>query len=413
MNPLYNFGINLYAFGASLLARRSAKVAKMLEGQRDALASLHAERMQKATQGYDYWFHAASLGEFEQARPLIERIRQDRPEAKILLTFFSPSGYEVRRNYDKVDTVAYLPFDKPKNVDTFLDAARPRMAIFVKYEFWGNYLEQLKRRNIPTYIISAIFRPKQIFFRPWGGVFRGMLRCYTHVYVQDQASADLLKGIGLTNVTAAGDTRFDRVSQIMATTVDLPLIDAFKSSAQTTLIVGSSWGADEDVYMPWLTAHKDIHAIIAPHEFDAARLDQLKQRLGEGTCLYSEYTADKTDVRYLIIDCFGLLSSLYRYADVAYVGGGFGAGLHNINEAAVYGIPVIYGPNNYKFKEAKDLAALGGGFEVKDKDSFDHVADSIFGNTDLRTRAGKLAGEYIQQHLGATDVIYKDLFPTK
>jgi 3-deoxy-D-manno-octulosonic-acid transferase len=162
-----------------------------------------------------------------------------------------------------------------------------------------------------------------------------MLRCYTHVYVQDQASADLLKGIGLTNVTAAGDTRFDRVSQIMATTVDLPLIDAFKSSAQTTLIVGSSWGADEDVYMPWLTAHKDIHAIIAPHEFDAARLDQLKQRLGEGTCLYSEYTADKTDVRYLIIDCFGLLSSLYRYADVAYVGGGFGAGLHNINEAAV------------------------------------------------------------------------------
>jgi 3-deoxy-D-manno-octulosonic-acid transferase len=415
MSPLYNLGINLYAFGASLLAHRSAKVSKMLAGQSAALADLHAERVQKAVNGYDYWFHAASLGEFEQARPLIEKIRQQKPNAKILLTFFSPSGYEVRCNYDKVDTVAYLPFDKPRNVENFLEAVRPHKAIFVKYEFWGNYLEQLKKRNIPTYIISAIFRPKQIFFRPWGRIFRNMLKCYTHIYVQDDNSRRLLGGIGLTNVTVAGDTRFDRVSQIMATTVDLPLIDAFKSSSPSdlTLIVGSSWGADEDVYMPWLSDHKNIRAIIAPHEFDKQRLDNLKKRLGTGTCLYSEYKTEMTDVRYLIIDCFGLLSSLYRYADIAYVGGGFGAGLHNINEAAVYGIPVIYGPNNYKFKEAKDLAQLGGGFEVRDKDSFDKIADSIAGNTDLRISAGKLAGGYIKDHLGATDIIYNDLFPIK
>jgi 3-deoxy-D-manno-octulosonic-acid transferase len=412
MNPLYNLGINIYAAVAALAALRSQKVSKMLTGQRLTLDNLRAERLSKATQGYDYWFHAASLGEFEQARPMIERLRDEQPAVKILLTFFSPSGYEVRKNYDKVDTVAYLPFDKPADVEKFLDAAHPRMAIFVKYEFWGNYLSQLKRRNIPTYIISAIFRPKQIFFRPWGGMFRNMLSCFTHLYVQDDASRNLLNKIGVTNVTVAGDTRFDRVTQIMRNTVDLPAIETFKSRAEgkCLFIAGSSWGADEDIYAQWLIEHKDVCAIIAPHEFNPQRLAALMQRFGSDVALYSEYRPEQdTAVRILIIDCFGLLSSLYRYGDFAYIGGGFGAGLHNINEAAVYDMPVVFGPNNYKFKEAHDLSQNGGGFEVTDKASFNRVADTLLNDNDARRKAGDIAGKYIQDHIGATDIIYNDI----
>ncbi len=416
MNPLYNFGISLYATAARLAAFRSKKVQDMLAGQRATLETLEEERKRTASGGYDVWIHAASLGEFEQGRPLIERLRREHPELKILLTFFSPSGYNVRKNYDKVDTVAYLPFDTPGNVARFLDAAKPKMALFVKYEFWGNYLEQLRKRAIPTYIISAIFRPTQRFFRPGGDWARAMLRNFNHLYVQDESSRKLLAGIGIENVTVAGDTRFDRVTDIMNSVKEIKIVEYFIGQSSFTFIAGSSWPADEDNYVPWLKAHPEVKAIIAPHEFDRERLGLLRKRFDGGVRLLSELSfpsdlSGKEQV--LIVDCFGLLSSLYHYGTVAYIGGGFGAGIHNINEAAVYGMPVVFGPKHQKFKEASDLITIGGGFEVKDKESALVVFDKLLNDADARRVAGNRAAEYIKSNLGATDKIYTDLFPNQ
>lgn len=415
MNLLYNFGIKAFATGARVAASRSPKIKKMLIGQRNTLTDLKHRRLTVAPDGFDVWFHAASLGEFEQARPIIERLRRDEPEKKILLTFFSPSGYDIRHNYDKVDCVAYLPFDSPRLVAQFLDAAKPKMAIFAKYEFWGNYLQQLRQANIPTYIISSIFRSSQRFFRPWGGMFRKMLECYTHLYVQDDDSRKLLNGIGIINVTVAGDTRFDRVTDIMASAHDVTEIDLFIKSSPLTLIVGSSWQPDENIYIPWIKSHPDVKAIIAPHEFDQVRLHTLRQQLGEDkTRLFSEIKDNEAqnldNVKYLIIDCFGLLSSIYRYGDVAIIGGGFGAGIHNLNEAAVYGIPVLFGPNHKKFKEAGELLARGGGFTFANADEFNSLMNSLFNDADTRCEAGNAAGQYIKDSIGASDIIYSDIF---
>lgn len=412
MNPLYNIGIDFYALAVKLAARRSAKAHDLMQGQARTLATLRRVRAEVAPDGYDVWIHVASLGEFEQARPLIERLRRERPEFKILLTFFSPSGYNVRCNYDRVDSVAYLPLDRPAAVTKFLDAAAPRMAIFVKYEFWGNYLQQLKRRGIPTYIISAIFRPGQRFFRLGGGWARKALRCFSHLYVQDQASSILLSGIGIDNVTVAGDTRFDRVTDIMRGVRPVPVVEAFVKNSPFTLLVGSSWPADEEVYIPWLRQNTDVRAVIAPHEFDSHRLEALRRQLPGKVRLLSEIKSPEDltgDESVLIIDCFGLLSSLYSYADAAYVGGGFGAGIHNINEAAVYGIPVVFGPNHHKFKEATDLIAAGGAFEVTSKRDAAAVLDRLR-DPSQRRAAGEAAALYIKANLGATDLIYNDLF---
>lgn len=413
MNPLYNTAIYLYKATARLAAIRSPKVKEMLAGQAVTLRTLSDTRRRVAPGGYDLWIHAASLGEFEQGRPLMERLRREHPEKKILLTFFSPSGYRVRHNYAGADTVAYLPFDTPAAVEAFLDAASPRMAVFVKYEFWGNYLEKLRRRAVPTYIISAIFRPRQRFFRRGGGIFRRMLGNFTHIYVQDERSRRLLESVGVNNVTVAGDTRFDRVTDIRAAAKDVPVVAAFVKDAPFTLIAGSSWQPDEDLYIPWLKSHPAVKAVIAPHEFDGARLKHLKSRLGDGARLLSEIKSGadlRGDETAIIVDCFGLLSSLYRYGTAAWVGGGFGAGLHNINEAAVYGIPVVFGPNNSKFKEAADLKTCGGGFEVTDATSAAAVLDRFLADSDALSAAGRAAGDYIGANIGATDKIYPDLF---
>ncbi|MDE6528173.1 MAG: 3-deoxy-D-manno-octulosonic acid transferase [Muribaculaceae bacterium] len=370
------------------------------------------------------WFHASSLGEFEQGRPMIERLRREHPEKPILLSFFSPSGFEVRKNYAFADAVVYLPFDTPKQVRKFLDAARPSMAIFIKYEFWGNYLHELRRRGIPTYIISSIFRPGQRFFRSIGGMFRTMLKCFDRLYVQDERSRRLLKLIGVENVTVAGDTRFDRVTDVMRSTVDIPGFPGFGERFKMKFIAGSSWGADEDVYAPWLNAHRDVAFIIAPHEFNETRLEALRNRFNGPVALLSEWVREikranlsagtlpehLKNVRGIIIDSFGKLSSLYRYADVAYIGGGFGAGIHNLNEAAVYGIPVIFGPNHSKFKEAADLAECGGGFSIASKEEFNNTIEALTATPSALKEAGDAAGKYIRDHLGATDLIYRDLF---
>ncbi|MBR3829642.1 MAG: 3-deoxy-D-manno-octulosonic acid transferase [Muribaculaceae bacterium] len=408
---LYNMGIALYGAVARIAATRSDKVRKMITGQKATLGYLHDVIDSSSTY---IWIHVSSLGEFEQGRPLIEMIKRENPSRKILLTFFSPSGYEVRKNYEGVDAVCYLPFDTPGNARSFLDAVKVEMAIFVKYEFWGNYLQELSRKNIPTYLISSIFRAKQPFFKWWGGMFRGMLKCFKHIYVQDEASQQLLAGIGVENVTIAGDTRFDRVTDIMRTTTNLPLIERFKSDARHTIIVGSSWAADEDMYAQWVNAH-DVKVIIAPHQFDKARLQSMLQRFNDSMLLsdYEKYADDAAEiksVKCLIIDCFGLLSSIYRYGDIAYIGGGFGAGIHNINEAAVYDMPVVFGPKYHKFKEAVDLIALGGGFVVTGKEECEKTLSLLSSDTAALETASKIAGKYIKDNLGATQKIYNDLF---
>ena len=409
MDPFYNLGIATYRNAVKIAAVRNPKAKLMLRGQRRCFRTL--QRKLDPAGGY-IWIHASSLGEFEQGRPLIEKIKRERPDARILLSFFSPSGYEVRKNFSMVDTVVYLPFDLPNNVKKFLDIVKPSMAIFVKYEFWGNYLSSLKRRGIPTYIISAIFRPGQIFFRPWGGMFRKMLKCFDTLFVQNERSRELLSGIGIDNVVVAGDTRFDRVADVRAAAREFPLVAKFVENAPFTLVMGSSWPPDEDIVIPYFNARRDMKLIIAPHEFDRHRLHVLMSKLTRPARFYSEATQQNLQgVDCLIIDSFGLLSSLYRYGQAAYVGGGFGAGIHNINEAAVYRIPVIFGPKHSKFQEATDLIAVDGAMSIHDADSFSAAMDPLLENEPLRVKCGTAAGDYIQSHLGGTQLIYDMIFP--
>lgn len=419
MNSVYNAGIGLYMGAARLAAMGSDKVRHMLDGQKETFGRLRQYRSTLAPDGFDVWFHAASLGEFEQARPIIDSLLQRFPDKTILVSFFSPSGYRVRHNYHPKVAVVYLPFDLPHLVKRFIDEASPRMAIFVKYEFWGNYLSELHRRGIPTYIISAIFRPSQRFFKKWGGMFRSILGYYNHLFVQDDNSKQLLASAGIYRVTVAGDTRFDRVTAIRDGRKPVPEIEQFLENSPFTLVVGSSWERDENIYIPWLKANPDVRAIIAPHEFDGKRLEDLRRKLGtDRTLLLSELRAAAAEgrrvsesARYVIIDGFGLLSSLYAYADTAYVGGGFGAGIHNINEAAVYGIPVLFGPRHGKFIEARDLIQCGGSFSIDSRNALATTLDTLRHDTDRRLKAGEAAHKYIASHIGASDIIMAALFP--
>lgn len=425
MNLLYNAAIALYGGTARLCSLHSPKVRAMIKGQQQTLARLRYFRKNMAPEGFDAWFHAASLGEFEQARPLIEALLEHRPDAKVLLSFFSPSGYQVRCNYDPRVAVVYLPFDLPENASAFLDAAAPKTAVFIKYEFWGNYLSEIHRRGIPLYLVSAIFRPGQIFFRPWGGMFRDMLKKYRRIYVQDEASRELLSGIGINTVEVIGDTRFDRVEAVRNQAHPVPQIDTFLSLSQhgPVVVAGSSWPQDEQMYIPWLHKHSEVRAIIAPHQFDKQRLTELSGHLGaDHTMLLSEFTKlchaaperarkiSQDNLRYIIVDSFGLLSTLYRYGDFAYVGGGFGAGIHNINEAAVYGIPVIFGPRHKKFNEARHLIERGAGFCIRNANDFERIADDFVEHPDKMRACGEISRAYILSSLGATAKAMKGIF---
>lgn len=408
MNIFYNIAMNVFKAGAALAAHGNVKARRMVDGQRHTFDYLHATL---DPQGGYYWFHAASLGEFEQARPLIEMLRREQPSARILLTFFSSSGYEVRKDYDQVDAVCYLPIDTAANARRFVATVKPRMAIFVKYEFWGNYLEMLRKAGIPTYIVSCIMRPSQIFFKPWGGTFRKMLRCFDTMFVQNDDTRRLLASIGIERVVVAGDTRYDRVAAIHAAARRFPLIEEFVSTARHTLVMGSSWQPDEDIAIPYCNARDDLKVIIAPHEFDEQRLALLEQQLHGPVARYSRLQAgEAAAARCLIIDSFGLLSSLYRYGDVALVGGGFGRGIHNINEAAAHGLPVLFGPKHEKFQEAHELLACGGGFTFADGSGFAAIMDTLLADSDARSRAATAAARHIAGHVGATRTIYQALF---
>ena len=408
---MYTFGIALYAFVARLISPFHKKACKMIKGQRQTFNILKEKRIPEA----EYiWFHASSLGEFEQGRPLIEEIKNRYPQYKILLTFFSPSGYEVRKNYEGADIVCYLPFDLPQNVDHFLNIVQPKMTIFIKYEFWMNYLCSCKKRKIPTYIISAIFRPDQIFFRWYGKDYRRVLHTYEWLFVQAQSSLDLLKKYNINNASISGDTRFDRVYDIYERLKPLPVIEKFVENSAFTLVAGSSWPKDEDIFTAYFNDHPGIKLIIAPHEIHEDHLQSILSKLQRPAIRYSEATEENvTDKDCLIIDCFGLLSSIYRYGNMAYIGGGFGKGIHNILEAAVYGIPVIFGPNHQKFREAHELIAFAGGFAIENEAEFNAIANKLITDKDALEKASQNAKTYVTSNLGATKIIMENIFTPK
>ena len=352
------------------------------------------------------WFHAASLGEFEQGRPLMERLRREHPEKKILLTFFSPSGYEVRKNYEGADVVCYLPFDTALNARKFIRMARPEAAYFIKYEFWRNYIEVLYKHGIPIYSVSSIFRPNQIFFRWYGRNYARCLKRITHLFVQNESSRKLLATIGVTQVTIVGDTRFDRVLDIMHAAKPLPIAEAF-ASGNRVLVAGSSWQPCEEILIDYFNRHDDLRLILAPHVVSEEHLQAIERQLARPALRYSKATPKAVaEADCLIIDCYGLLSSIYRYASMAYVGGGFGVGIHNVPEAAVYGIPVIIGPNNKKFREAQALLRCGGCKEIAGAADFEQLMDAWLSDKEALATAGKAAGSYIADNAGAADRIF-------
>ncbi len=405
---MYQLAIYLYEFGVFVASFFSDKVRKMWRGEHDAFRILE---QQVDPEAHYVWFHAASLGEFEQGRPIMERLRADHPELKILLTFFSPSGYEVRKNYEGADIICYLPLDTICNARRFLRTIRPEMAFFIKYEFWYNYLHILRHRGVPTYSVSSIFRPNQIFFRWYAVSYRRVLRCFTHFFVQNEVSRQLLHGIGIDQVTISGDTRFDRVLSIKEASKQLPLVETFVGKERPMVFVaGSSWPPDEEIFIRYFNEHKAAKLIIAPHVIGEDHLSQIVSRLDGKAVRYTQATEETLkEARTLIIDCFGLLSSIYHYGTVSYVGGGFGVGIHNVLEAAVWGIPVIFGPNNKRFQEAQGLIASGGGFEIIDYDDFAQLLDRLSGDTDYLQSCGQKAGAFVRKQSGATETILQGI----
>lgn len=413
---MYSIAIYALWIGAWIASLFNEKVRKMVRGQRQTFSTLrkHIHAGDRVV-----WVHAASLGEFEQGRPIMERIRRNHPELKILLTFFSPSGYEVRKNYEGADVVCYLPFDTPTNALRFIRLARPETAIFIKYEFWHNYLWYAHHHGVNLYSVSSIFRPTQRYFKWHGRPAKYTLRQFDHFYVQDQQSKDLLATLGITYVTVTGDTRFDRVLDIRHAAADLPVVERFlqTDSQAPVFIAGSSWDPDEHIYIPYFTQHKDWQLIIAPHVISEEHLQNIEQLLADNGFSSVRYTQieegcdeQALQARVLIVNCFGKLSSIYRYGSVALVGGGFGAGIHNVPEAAVYGIPVLFGPNNKKFREAQALLKSGGSFEYADADSFAAIMDRFIKEPAFLHEAGKKAGRYISSNAGAADRCYKAIF---
>ena len=413
---IYNIVIYFVLWGIAIASLFNEKVRKMWRGEREAFKILK----QKVDPNAKYiWFHAASLGEFEQGRPLMEHIRKDYPQYKILLTFYSPSGYEVRKNYEGADIICYMPVDTRLNAIRFLRLVRPVMAFFIKYEFWSNFLHILKHRNIPTYSVSSIFREDQVFFKWYGRNYAGVLKCFTRFFVQNEESKRLLEGIGITAVDVVGDTRFDRVLQIKEAAKQLPICEAFRTGVASSqsadvphhdfkvFVAGSSWPPDENIFIPFFNEHKDWRLLIAPHVIAEEHLKLILSLIkGKKVVRYTQTTPEEAaDADVLIIDCFGLLSSMYNYGDVAYIGGGFGVGIHNTLEAAVWNMPVIFGPNNKKFQEAQGLLKSGGGFEINTYEEFSALMSSLMNDETFLKQAGDKAGAFVAHLAGATDKV--------
>lgn len=409
MSALYNLSIQFYSFLIRLVAPFNLKARQICKGRAEVFDTLQKKITHEKP---IVWVHCASLGEFEQGRPLIEAIKQQFTDKQILLTFFSPSGYEIRKNYALADYITYLPADTKANAKRFIDLVRPEQVFFVKYEFWHNYLHELKKRNIPLYLFSAIFRENQLFFKnsPWAGWYRNMLTCFTHFFVQDDNSVKLLSSIGINCATKAGDTRFDRVAEIARNGKELSLVAKFKGDSQL-VVAGSTWKPDEELLAEYIHTHPETKFIIAPHETKSANIDRLTNLLKTPIICYTE--ADETTVmnkQVMIINTIGVLSSIYRYSDLSYIGGGFGVGIHNTLEAAIFGMPIVFGPNYLKFNEATSMVKLGIAHPIKEYSELQSVLDSLLTNPEKRSQIARNCNDFTDQNLGATQVILDKVF---
>ena len=400
---LYEIAVGLTGFFLRIAALFNNKLKLFVNGRKETFKVLQENI------GPDdrvLWFHCASLGEFEQGRPVMEALRKDYPKHKFVLTFFSPSGYEVQKNYTSADAVVYLPLDTRKHAKQFLDLTHPEMAFFIKYEFWPNILKELKTRKTETLLISGIFRKNHVFFKSYGSWMRKSLQSFTHFFVQDENSKYLLNGLGFTNVTISGDTRFDRVFEIAKNDNHVPLVNSFKKD-RYLLVAGSTWPDDEKLLLHYINAHldEDEKVLIAPHEINPERIASLCNKMNKKSALYSENKIDDS-IKILIVDTVGLLTKIYSYADTAYVGGGFGKeGIHNVLEPATFGVPVVTGPHFDKFKEGVDLVQLKGMLPVNGQDDFNKVLKKLYKNTVFRQKTGQICKDYILQKHGATELI--------
>ncbi|NAS32180.1 3-deoxy-D-manno-octulosonic acid transferase [Flavobacteriaceae bacterium R38] len=402
---IYNILITIVSFFLKLASFFNKKLSLFVKGRRVVFKTL---KDNIHSNDHVIWFHAASLGEFEQGLPVIEHVKVKYPEYKILVTFFSPSGYEVKKNHPVADIITYLPMDARSNVRKFLNIVNPKLAIFIKYEFWPNYLNQLKKRKINTLIISAIFKKKQAFFKPYGGFMRSSLKTFNHFFVQDDVSKELLKSINFDNVSVSGDTRFDRVNEILKNDNSLPFIKEFKQD-KLCIVLGSTWKEDENLLIEFInnSKHKDVKYIIAPHNIKPTQIQQLKTSISKKTVLYSKREGKSlAEYDIFILDTIGILTKVYNYADIAYVGGGMGTtGLHNTLEPAVFGIPVIIGKNYNTFKEAVDLVSIGGIISINNQESFDLTFNHFINDSTYRKETGRIAGDYVSKNRGASEEI--------
>lgn len=407
----YNLGIAIYGLLVRLAVRVNRKAGLRREGLREIWERIEARV--GAWEGPVVWVHAASLGEFEQGRPVIEVIRARHPGHKVLLTFFSPSGYEVRKDYPGADWVCYLPIDTPRNARRFVAIAKPQVAIFIKYEFWLNYLRQLSRRGCRTFLVSAIFNREQVFFKWYGGLFRRALRRFEHIFVQNEASQWLLQTIRVGAVTTTGDTRFDRVAAVAEAAREVPAIGQF-AGGERVVVAGSTWPADEHVLLEIIKRHAGLKFVIVPHEIEADRIDKLLLNSPRPAVRYTQFDPKRdAGAQVMVVNVIGILSSIYRYGAYAYVGGGFGVGIHNTLEAAAFGIPVAFGPNYLRFREACELIELGAAMSIESADELDGWLTRLENDPAAYEQACKLSGEYVSKNRGATRKIVDYIFGQK
>ncbi|MDY0781004.1 3-deoxy-D-manno-octulosonic acid transferase [Tenacibaculum sp. IB213877] len=404
MSFLYNIAIHIASFLLPIVAIFNKKIKLFVNGRKETFSKLSSISPSDKV----FWFHAASLGEFEQGRPIIERLKKLFPNHKIVVTFFSPSGYEIRKNYNLADVVCYLPLDTPSNVKKFIQKVHPDMAVIIKYEFWPNLLKELKRTQTKTILVSGIFRKEQLFFKSSGSWMRKSLQSFDYFFVQNEESKKLLHSISLSNVTVSGDTRFDRVYEILQQDNSLDFIEEFKNDTYT-IVAGSTWKEDEELIVNYInnSSSENEKFIIAPHNINPKQIQQLQQSIHKKTVLFSD-KEDKSLKEYqvFIIDTIGILTKIYSYANVAYVGGGLATGLHNILEPATFGIPVVFGGNKHqKFNEAIDLISLNGAKTVTNKEEFSSIFVSLKNQPDMRHTMGKINKQYVEQQIGATNSI--------
>ena len=406
MSIFYNTGIRGYQLAIRLAAPFNEKAALWVKGRKNIREKI--ARIQRKGERL-VWFHAASLGEFEQGRPVMEALKAAEPSTKILLTFFSPSGYEIRKNYAGADYILYLPSDIPGNARFFVEQLKPDAAIFIKYEFWYNYLHELHKKHIPVYLISAIFRPGQPFFKSWGTLHRRMLGFFDRLFVQDEESVRLLNSIGIQNAQRTGDTRFDRVKQIAGAAKEIEKIERF-CDGHPVVVCGSTWPPDEDLLLDFINNDTSSYKwVITPHEIGESHIKAILEKCKKKAIRYTDENTSPADCDVLIVDCIGLLSSIYRYGKISYIGGGFGVGIHNTLEAAVYGIPVIFGPKYQKFNEAVNLIREGGAFSIGNGEQLREVLNSLIQTPAIAEAAGQKALAYVNSQLGATEIIVKEL----